>query len=151
MAGAGCGERAHCASPTTCDTRCTPRGPTTASDQWVAAFMQRLREHGWIDGRNIAIEFRWAGGQNERYTEIAAEFVRLNVDVIVTTGTAAVVAAKQTTSVVPIVFASAGDPVATGLVASLARPAGAPLGENEGQDRLPRRQGRNRAAKASRL
>jgi putative tryptophan/tyrosine transport system substrate-binding protein len=97
--------------------------PSTYS-QWVAAFMQRLRERGWIEGRNIAIELRWAEGQNERYTEIAAEFVRLNVDVIVTTGTAAVVAAKQATSVVPIVFTAAGDPVATGLVASLARPGG---------------------------
>jgi ABC-type uncharacterized transport system substrate-binding protein len=101
-------------------------GPGTPSSysQWVAAFMQQLRDRGWIEGRNIAIELRWAEGKNERYTEIAAEFVRLNVDVIVTTGTAAVVAAKQATSVIPIVFTSAGDPVATGLVASLARPGG---------------------------
>ena len=97
--------------------------PSTYS-QWVAAFMQQLRERGWIEGRNIAIELRWAEGKNERYADIAAEFVRLNVDVIVTTGTAAVVAAKQATSVIPIVFTSAGDPVATGLVASLARPGG---------------------------
>jgi putative tryptophan/tyrosine transport system substrate-binding protein len=86
--------------------------------------MQQLRERGWIEGRNIAIELRWAEGKNEGYADIAAEFVRLNVDVIVTTGTAAVVAAKQATSVIPIVFTSAGDPVATGLVASLARPGG---------------------------
>jgi len=101
-------------------------GPGTPSSysQWVAAFMQQLRDRGWIERRNIAIELRWAEGKNERYTEIAAEFVRLNVDVIVTTGTAAVVAAKQATSVIPIVFTSAGDPVATGLVASLARPGG---------------------------
>ena len=97
--------------------------PSTYS-QWVAAFMQQLRERGWIEGRNIAIELRWAEGKNEGYADIAAEFVRLNVDVIVTTGTAAVVAAKQATSVIPIVFTSAGDPVATGLVASLARPGG---------------------------
>jgi putative tryptophan/tyrosine transport system substrate-binding protein len=97
--------------------------PSTYS-QWVAAFMQQLRERGWIEGRDIAIELRWAEGKNERYADIAAEFVRLNVDVIVTTGTAAVVAAKQATSVIPIVFTSAGDPVATGLVASLARPGG---------------------------
>jgi putative tryptophan/tyrosine transport system substrate-binding protein len=97
--------------------------PSTYS-QWVAAFMQQLRARGWIEGRNIVIELRWAEGKNERYADIAAEFVRLNVDVIVTTGTAAVVAAKQATSVIPIVFTSAGDPVATGLVASLARPGG---------------------------
>jgi putative ABC transport system substrate-binding protein len=97
--------------------------PSTYS-QWVGAFMQQLRERGWIEGRNIAIELRWAEGKNERYADIAAEFVRLNVDVIVTTGTAAVVAAKQATSVIPIVFTSAGNPVATGLVASLARPGG---------------------------
>jgi putative tryptophan/tyrosine transport system substrate-binding protein len=97
--------------------------PSTYS-QWVAAFMQQLRERGWIEGRNIAIELRWAEGKNEGYADIAAEFVRLNVDVIVTTGTAAVVAAKQATSIIPIVFTSAGDPVATGLVASLARPGG---------------------------
>src|SRR5262249_8752470 len=63
--------------------------------QWVAAFVQHLRELGWIEGRTIAIEFRWAGGRTERYAEIAAEFVRLNVDIIVTVGTPAVVAAKQ--------------------------------------------------------
>ena len=86
--------------------------------------MQRLRELGWIEGRNVAIEYRWAEGRSERFAEIAAEFVRLKVDVIVTTGTAAVLAAKQATSVIPIVFAMAGDPVGTGLVASLARPGG---------------------------
>ena len=81
--------------------------------------MQRLRELGWIEGRTIAIEYRWAEGRSERFAEIAAEFVRLKVDVIVTYGTAAVLAAKQATSVIPIVFAVAGDPVGTGLVASL--------------------------------
>ncbi len=65
---------------------------------WVTAFMQRLRELGWIEGRNIAIEYRWAEGRNERYSEIAAEFVRLKVDIIVTAGTHAVVAAKQATT-----------------------------------------------------
>ncbi len=92
--------------------------------QWVAAFVQRLRELGWIEGRNVAIEYRWAEGRDERFAEIAAEFVRLKVDVIVTSGTPTVVAAKQATSVIPIVFATAGDPVGTGLVASLARPGG---------------------------
>jgi putative tryptophan/tyrosine transport system substrate-binding protein len=85
-------------------------------------FVQRLRELGWIEGRNIAIEYRWAEGRNERFAEIAAEFARLRVDVIVTQGTAAIIAAKEATSVIPIVFAAANDPVGTGLVASLARP-----------------------------
>jgi ABC-type uncharacterized transport system substrate-binding protein len=96
----------------------------SAESQRIAAFVQRLRELGWIEGRTIAIEVRWAEGRNQRFAEIAAEFVRLKVDVIVTAGTAAVVTAKQATSVIPIVFAVAGDPVGTGLVASLARPGG---------------------------
>ena len=101
-------------------------GASTASaqSQWVAAFVQRLRELGWIDGRTVAIEYRWAEGRDERFAEIAAEFVRLKVDVIVTSGTPQVLAAKQATSVIPIVFATAGDPVGTGLVTSLARPGG---------------------------
>ena len=90
----------------------------------VAAFVQRLRELAWIDGRNLAIEYRWAEGRNERYTEAAAELVRLKVDVIVTVATPATLAAKQATSVIPIVFGAASDPVGTGLVASLARPGG---------------------------
>jgi putative tryptophan/tyrosine transport system substrate-binding protein len=90
----------------------------------VAAFVQRLRELGWIEGRTIAIEYRWAEGRTERAAEIAAEFVRRKVEVIVTSGTAVIVAAMQATSVTPIVFAAAGDPVGTGLVASLARPGG---------------------------
>jgi putative ABC transport system substrate-binding protein len=100
-------------------------GTATAAgySQFVAVFVQRLRDLGWADGRNIAIEFRWAEGRAERYTEIAAEFVRLKVDVIVTTG-AAVFATKQATSVIPIVFAAALDPVGSGMVASLARPGG---------------------------
>src|SRR5262249_9467219 len=80
---------------------------------WTAAFVRRLRELGWIEGRSIAIEYRWAEGRSERYTEIAAEFVRLKVNVIVTAG-ASVVAAKQATSVIPIVFAVAADPLGTG-------------------------------------
>ena len=89
---------------------------------YVAAFTQRLHELGWIEGRTVAIEYRWAEGRSERLAEIAAEFVALTVAVIVTQGTPAVIAAKQATSVIPIVFASAGDPVGSGLVASLARP-----------------------------
>ena len=101
-------------------------GPTTPSvgSQRVAAFVQRLRELGWIEGRSVKIEYRWAEGRNERAAEIAAEFVRLKVDVIVTQGTPSVLAAKQATSVIPIVFAAVGDPVDSGLVASLSRPGG---------------------------
>jgi putative ABC transport system substrate-binding protein len=101
-------------------------GPNTPSldSHRVGAFVQRLRELGWIEGRNIAIEYRWGEGRVERLAEIAAELVRLKVNVIVTAGTRQVVAAKQATSVIPIVFAAVGDPVGTGLVASLARPGG---------------------------
>jgi len=91
--------------------------------QWVAAFVQRLRELGWIEGRTVAIEVRWAEGRSERFAEIAAEFVRLKVDVIVTAGPP-VFAVKQATSVIPIVFATVADPLDSGLVASLARPGG---------------------------
>ena len=88
-------------------------------------------------GRTVAIEYRWAEGRSERFAEIAAEFVRLKVDVIVTGGTAAVMAAKQATSVIPIVFATAGDPVGTGLVASLARPGGNVTGLSNQSADLP--------------
>jgi putative tryptophan/tyrosine transport system substrate-binding protein len=91
--------------------------------QWAAAFVQRLHELGWTEGRTIAIEYRWAEGRNEP-AEIVAEFVRLKVDIIVTYGTPSILAAKQATSAIPIVFAAAGDPVRTGIVASLARPGG---------------------------
>lgn len=95
----------------------------SAFSPWTAAFVARLRELGWIENRTIAVKYRWSEGRIERYTEIAAEFVRLNVDVIVT-GSHAVPAAKQATSVIPIVFVLALDPVGAGLVASLARPGG---------------------------
>jgi ABC-type uncharacterized transport system substrate-binding protein len=100
-----------------------PGTPLTES-QRVAAFVQRLRELGWIEGRTVTIEVRWAEGSNDRVAEIAVELVRIKVDVIVTTGTPAALAAKQATSAIPIVFAAAADPVGTGLVASLARPGG---------------------------
>ena len=90
---------------------------------WTAAFLQRLRALDWIEGRTVAIEYRWAEGRTERYAEIAAEFVRLKVDIIVTSG-GAVLAARQATSVIPIVFAVANDPLGSGLVASLSRPGG---------------------------
>ena len=97
---------------------------SSAGSELLAAFVARLRELGQFEGRNVAIEVRWAEGRSERYSEIVAEFVRLKVDVILTQTTPAVLAAKKTTSVIPIVFASAGDPVGNGLVASLARPGG---------------------------
>jgi ABC-type uncharacterized transport system substrate-binding protein len=99
---------------------------TTAPATWTAwtpAFVQRLRELGWIEGRTVAIEWRWAEGRSERFAEIAAELVRLKVDVIVTSG-GGVPAAKQATSVIPIVFPLAADPLGGGLVASLSRPGG---------------------------
>lgn len=90
---------------------------------WTAAFVTRLRELGWIEGRTISIEYRWSEGRAERYAEIAAEFVRLKVDVIVTVGSAVPIV-KQATTAIPIVFAVGIDPVASGLVASLAKPDG---------------------------
>jgi putative tryptophan/tyrosine transport system substrate-binding protein len=96
----------------------------SAQAQWTAAFIQRLRELGWVEGQTIAIEYRWVEGRFERSPAIIAEFVRLKVDIIVTHATPNVVAAKQATSVIPIVFASAGDPVGNALVDSLARPGG---------------------------
>jgi ABC-type uncharacterized transport system substrate-binding protein len=99
-------------------------GGATWESQWAATFVQRLHELGWTEGRTVAIEYRWAEGRNERAAEIAAEFVRLKVDVIVTYSTPPILAAKQATSAIPIVFAAAGDPVGAGLVASLARPGG---------------------------
>jgi putative ABC transport system substrate-binding protein len=106
------------------DHRVLGSATPASQGQWVAAFVQRLRELGWIEHRSIAIEYRWAEGRTERGAEIAAEFVRRKVDVIVTSSTAGAVAAMQATSVIPIVFAAAGDPVGTGLVGSLARPGG---------------------------
>jgi putative ABC transport system substrate-binding protein len=101
-------------------------GATSAAlgRDWSTSFVQRLRELGWIEGQTVTIEYRWAEGREARFGEIATEFVRLKVDVIVTYGTPSVAAAKKVTAAVPIVFAAAGDPVGTGLVASLARPGG---------------------------
>jgi putative tryptophan/tyrosine transport system substrate-binding protein len=100
-------------------------GPASASamSAWTAAFVQRLRELGWIEGRTIRIEYRWGDGRADRLPEIAAEFVRLKVDVIVTTGTPVPVL-KEATSTIPIVFTIANDPVGGGLVGSLSRPGG---------------------------
>jgi len=88
---------------------------------WTSAFQQRIRELGWVEGRNLMIEYGWAEGSADRYLEIASEFAKLKVDVIVTVGGDA---AKQATSTIPIVVAMMPDPVGTGLVTSLARPGG---------------------------
>src|SRR5262245_12186011 len=99
-------------------------GSPATADVWLSAFMSRLRELGWIEGRNINVDVRWAEGRNDRSADIAAEFVRLKVDVIVTYSSEHTQIAKQATSTIPIVFALAADPVGSGLVANLARPGG---------------------------
>ena len=99
------------------------------------AFQQGLEKLGWTDGRNLALEVRWSEGRAERYAEITAEFVRLKVDVIVTTATLPTILAKEATQVIPIVFIGAADPVATGLVGSLAHPVGNVTGlSNQSRD-----------------
>jgi ABC-type uncharacterized transport system substrate-binding protein len=95
-----------------------------AWSQWVAPFIQRLHELGWIEGRTVAIEYRWAQSRPERFSEIADEFARLRIDLIVTAGVVSVTAVKRVTSTIPIVFALMNDPVGSGVVASLGRPGG---------------------------
>src|SRR5580704_14895775 len=95
----------------------------SAFSPWTAAFVARLSELGWIEGKTVAIEYRWSQGRSERYADIAAEFVRLKVDVIVTVGSAVPIV-RQATAAIPIVFAVGIDPVGSGLVASLAQPGG---------------------------
>lgn len=95
-----------------------------AQSDWTAAFVKRLGELGWIEGRTVAIEYRWVEGRFDRAPELVGELLRQQVDVILTHGTPNVLASKHATSDVPIVFALAGDPIANGLVASLARPGG---------------------------
>jgi putative tryptophan/tyrosine transport system substrate-binding protein len=99
-------------------------GTPSTHGQWFAALVRRLRELGWIEGGNITIEYRWAAGSSERFAEIAAEFLRLKVDVIATSATGPTLAMKQATSSIPIVFAGVGDAVGSGIVANLARPGG---------------------------
>jgi putative ABC transport system substrate-binding protein len=119
-------------------------GATTAAAEKLRtdAFMRRLGELGWIDGGTVAIEYRRAESRTERFPEIAADLVRLPVDIIVATSIAAGFACKQATTVIPIVFPLAGDPLATGLVASLARPGGNITGlSNQGADLAGKRLG----------
>jgi putative tryptophan/tyrosine transport system substrate-binding protein len=101
-------------------------GPTTPeiASRWIESFAKRLAELGWIEGRTVVIEYRWAGARAERYTDIASEFVSQDVDVIVTWASAPVLAAKRATTIIPIVFAAQMDPVGAGVVKSLARPGG---------------------------
>jgi putative tryptophan/tyrosine transport system substrate-binding protein len=99
-------------------------GGPSSHGAWFAALAERLRELGWIEDHNIRIVYRWAEGRPELYTEFATEFARLHVDVIVALGAGPVLAAKQATTVIPIVFPASGDPVGTGLVESLKRPGG---------------------------
>jgi putative ABC transport system substrate-binding protein len=96
----------------------------SAPDQNVASFVRRLSDLGWIESRTVEIEYRWADGDTARFAEIAAELVKLKVDIITTWGTPTALAVKQATSTIPIVFTIVGDPVGSGLVASLARPGG---------------------------
>lgn len=100
--------------------------PRTRSDASIQrdAFLQGLRELGWVDGKTLVIEYRWAEGRPERLSDLVAELVRLKVDVIFAGSTAVAVAAKNATRTIPIVMATGGDPVGLGLVTSLARPGG---------------------------
>src|SRR5262245_37359396 len=95
-------------------------GTPASHGHWYAATVQRLRELGWVEGRTIVVEYRWAEGLGQRLPELAADLVRLKVHVIVTGGATAVIAAKQATSSIPIVFAAAADPIGSGLVANVA-------------------------------
>ena len=99
-------------------------GTSVTQGPWAAVFVRRLHELGWIEGRTVAIEVRWTEGRSERAAEIAADFVRMKVDAVVTMGTPTTLAAMQTAASVPIVFVNVSDPIASKLVASLARPAG---------------------------
>ena len=98
-------------------------GTPATNGQWVAAFVQRMHELGWADGRTVVLEIRWANGRPERFAEIAAEFIRMRADAIVSRGGSAY-ALKQATEIIPIIFAAANDPIGSGLVVSLARPGG---------------------------
>jgi putative tryptophan/tyrosine transport system substrate-binding protein len=117
-------------------------GTPLTQGQMATAFSHRLGELGWIESRTVAIENRWAEGSNERASEIAAEFVKLKVDVIVPIGTPLAIAAKHATSIIPIVFAVVGDPVGAGLISNLPRPGGNITGlSNQAPDTASKRLG----------
>jgi putative ABC transport system substrate-binding protein len=99
-------------------------GTAASNGLWLAAFLERLHELGWFEARNLVIEYRWANGSSDRAAEFAAEFVQRRVDVILTYANPIVLAVKHATSLIPIIFAAAADPLGTGLVASLAHPGG---------------------------
>jgi putative tryptophan/tyrosine transport system substrate-binding protein len=99
-------------------------GTSATAGPWVAVFVQRLRELGWIDGQTIRIDLRWAESRRDRSAEIAADFVRLKVDVIATYSTERAFIAKEATTAIPIVATLISDPLGTGLVTGLARPGG---------------------------
>jgi ABC-type uncharacterized transport system substrate-binding protein len=111
-------------------------GTSKSHGRRVSAFLQRLRELGWVEGSNIAIEYRWTEERREPIADIVAELVRLKVDVLFTAGTSNVAAAKRATSVIPIVFAVVNDPVGSGLVTSLAQPGGNVTGLSNQQTEL---------------
>ena len=113
--------------------------PSATPDR-ISAFVQRLRDLGWIEDRTVTIEYRWAEGSAKKFAEFATEFARLKVNVIVTQGVPGVLAAKNATSDIPIVFAVVADPVGTGLVKSLGRPGGNVTGlSNQSGDATPKR------------
>jgi putative tryptophan/tyrosine transport system substrate-binding protein len=99
-------------------------GSEAAQKEWTAAFVQRIGQLGWAEGGNLKIVYRWAEGHNERFAEMAADLVKQNVDLILTHNTVPTLTVKQATSSIPVVFATAGDPVGSGIVASLSRPGG---------------------------
>jgi putative ABC transport system substrate-binding protein len=102
----------------------SPSAPSTAADANLEAFRQGLRDLGYVEGRNVILEYRWAENREDQYPALVAELIRLKVDVIYTSSTPAVLVAKQATKTIPIVFPASSDPVSVGIVDSLARPGG---------------------------
>jgi putative tryptophan/tyrosine transport system substrate-binding protein len=101
-----------------------PSAPSTAADANLEAFLEGLRDLGYVEGRNISLEYRWAENREDQYSPLVAELIRLKVDVIFTSSTPAVLVAKQATKTIPIVFPVSSDPVSVGIVDSFARPGG---------------------------
>ena len=101
-----------------------PSAPSTAADANLEAFLEGLRKLGYVEGRNISLEYRWAENREDQYPALVAELIRLKVDIIYTSSTPAVLVAKQATKTIPIVFPNSSDPVTVGIVDSLARPGG---------------------------